>query len=198
MKYISYLIFFAFIAVLLFFLKNALEPKQEPVRILGSEMCNDCHGLKNMGDQKTPWKNSKHSGAYTVLFSTKAIDFNKANGLASPDKEEKCLKCHTTEFVLKGTEKSKSYNITEGVGCEGCHGAGSEYSAAEIMREESSFIRNGGVKGDEKTCLKCHSPKANKEKTLKDDTCPFQQTDFDYKTAFEKIKHPVSTELKNR
>ena len=36
MKYISYLIFFAFIAALLFFLKNALEPKQVPVHITDS------------------------------------------------------------------------------------------------------------------------------------------------------------------
>lgn len=196
MKYISYLIFFAFIAALLFFLKNALEPKHEPVHITGSQMCNECHGLRNIGDQMTPWKSSKHSGAYTVLFSTKAIDFNKTNGLASPEKEEKCLKCHSTEYMMKGTPKGQFFNITEGVGCESCHGAGSEYSSAEIMKEESSFIRSGGVKGDEKTCLKCHNAKGNKEKTLKEDVCPFQPDDFEYKSAFEKIKHPLSNEFK--
>lgn len=198
MKYISYLVFFAFIAVLLFFLKNALEPKQDPVHITGSQMCNECHGLKNIGDQMTPWKNSKHSGAYTVLFTTKAIDYNKANGLASPDKEEKCLKCHTTEFRFNGTAKGQFYNITEGVGCEGCHGAGSEYSPAEIMKEENSFLRNGGIKGNEKTCYACHNANGNKEKKLRDDSCPFQTEDFEYKTAFEKIKHPLNSELKNK
>lgn len=196
MKYISYLIFFAFIAALLFFLKNALEPVKEPIHLTGSQMCNECHGLKNTGDQMTPWKNSKHSGAYTVLFSTKAIEFNKVNGLLSPDKEEKCLKCHTTEYRFKSTPKGEFFNINEGVGCEGCHGPGSEYSSAEIMKEESSFIRSGGIKGDERTCLYCHNTKGNKEKTLKEDTCPFQSDDFDYKNAFEKIKHPLSLEFK--
>lgn len=196
MKYISYLVFFLFIGALLLFLKNALEPKQVPAYITGSLMCGECHQLKNIGDQQTPWKNSEHSGAYTVLFSTKAREFAEKNGLQSPDKEEKCLKCHSTEYKLKGTGKGQFYNISEGVGCEACHGAGSEYSAAEIMKDESAFTRNGGIKGDEATCLACHSKKGNKERVLKEDACPFQETDFNYKESFEKIKHPLSNEFK--
>lgn len=195
MKYISYLIFFIFIAVLLFFLKNALEPGKEEQSIIGTDKCGECHSLKNIGDQNHIWKNSKHSGAYTILFSTKAIEFNKKSSLNAPDKEEKCLKCHTTAYFLKGTVQNSTFNINEGVGCEACHGAGSLYSPAEKMKDESVFERNGGIKGDEETCLKCHNSKGNKNGELKDDACPFQLNDFLYKTEFEKIKHPVNQEM---
>jgi len=196
MKYISYLLFFLFIGVLLYFLKNALEPEKEPIVITGSDKCGECHSLQNMGEQFSVWKNSKHSGAYTILFSTKARDYASKNGLQSPEKEEKCLKCHTTEFRLSGVEKGKSYNITEGVGCEACHGAGSGYSPAEVMRDEALFTRNGGIKGDASTCAPCHNTKGSKEQVLKDDLCPFQVDDFEYKTEFEKIKHPLNKDLK--
>ncbi len=196
MKYITYFIFIAFIAALLLFLKNALEPRKEPVYLTGSEKCGECHALKNIGDQNSVWKQSKHSEAYSILLSSNAKDFASRNGLKSPETEEKCLKCHTTEISLGIKDKGQFYNITEGVGCESCHGAGSEYSSAEIMKDEHSFKSYGGNKGDESTCKPCHNQKGNREQALKDDVCPFQLNDFDYKTAFEKIKHPLNQDFK--
>jgi hypothetical protein len=196
MKYVSYLIFFAFVALLLTFLKNALEPDEEPVAITGSEKCGECHGLKVNGSQMEKWKSSRHSAAYVSLTGSKAKDFASANNLGNPEQNEKCLKCHTTEFRLSGTIKNPSYNIHEGVGCESCHGAGSLYSPAYIMKNESAFLQFGGIKGDERTCLKCHNPKGSGEQKLSDDRCPFQKNDFDYKTAFEKIRHPGTSNNK--
>jgi hypothetical protein len=196
MKYISYFIFFATIALLLFFLKNALEPVKDPLYITGSDKCNECHSLKNLGDQYSVWKKSKHSEAYSVLLSDKAKSFAVKIGINSPETDEKCLKCHSTEFSLKGTDKAKFYNIIEGVGCESCHGAGSKYSPAEIMKDENLFISFGGVVGDSRTCKPCHSDTGNKEQVLKDNACPFQQNDFDYRASLEKIKHPVNKDFK--
>jgi len=195
MKYISYLIFFLFIGLLILFLKNALEPAKEDITITGSEKCGECHSLKNLGDQNKVWKNSGHSGAYTVLFSTKAIEFNRNNSLNAPDKEDKCLKCHSTLHFLQGTIPGENFDIKEGIGCEACHGAGSLYSPAQIMKDEDAFIKAGGVKGDEQTCLKCHSVKRNRNSELKDNICPFQLNDFNYNIEFEKIKHPVNREM---
>ncbi len=192
MKYFSYFIFFAFLAALLLFLKNALEPQSESLYLTGSEKCGECHGLKNEGNQFEIWKNSRHSEAYTSLLSPKAKDFSAKSNIESPEKNTLCLKCHTTEHYVNVTEKSGFFNISEGVGCEACHGAGSKYSPAEIMKDESLFIYNGGIKGDEKSCRDCHSEKGNKEQKISEDVCPFQENDFEFKTAFEKIKHPVN------
>ena len=191
MKYISYLIFVLFIGALLLFLKNALEPTQESLYITGTVKCGECHGLKVNGNQLERWKADKHSTAFKTLSGNTARDFALANGLGDPTQNEKCLKCHTTQFSMKDVPVGEYYNISEGVGCEGCHGAGSKYSPAHIMKNEASFIQYGGTKGDEKTCLKCHNPQGSKDKKLTDDRCPFQEKNFDYKTEFEKIKHPV-------
>src|SRR5690242_15358879 len=124
MKYITYLIFIGFIVVLLLFLKNALEPKPDPVSITGSDNCGECHKLKINGDQHTVWENSKHAQAFRSLLMQKAIDFAVKNGLELPVNNKLCLKCHTTLNHLEGFPKLSTYHIEEGVGCESCHGAG--------------------------------------------------------------------------
>jgi Cytochrome c554 and c-prime len=192
MKYVSYFIFFAFLAALLLFLKNALQPQVEPLQLTGSGKCGECHGLKNEGNQYDIWKNSRHSAAYSSLLSEKAKDFSARFNLVPPEENALCLKCHTTEHFVTGVEKSGFFNISEGVGCEVCHGAGSRYTPAEIMKDENLFMHNGGLKGDEKTCEPCHSSEGNKDQKLSEEVCPFQENDFDYKSAFEKIKHPVN------
>ena len=193
MKYVTYLVFFLFVAALLYFLKSALEPREVPIVVNGSVKCGECHSLKINGNQQSVWENSKHSQAFKTLLTEKAREYAVKNNLPEPVKNEKCLKCHTTGGFLN-TGIAVTYNIEEGVGCEACHGAGSDYSPADIMKNEELFIKNGGEKGDQKTCLECHSQKANIEKKLKDDSCPFQDEDFDFKSAFEKIKHPVNKE----
>lgn len=192
MKYITYFLFVCFIAVLLLFLKNALEPKEEPVMITGSQKCGECHQLQQLGNQNKVWEDSKHSASYKSLATQKAKDYAAKNNLGDPSQNEACLKCHTTGGIWKDIERQPSYKVDEGVGCEGCHGAGSKYSPAEIMKDESLFKREGGIAGNEKTCMECHSPTANKEQKLMDDACPFQNEDFNYKSAWDKIKHPLN------
>jgi hypothetical protein len=191
MKYVTYFIFFAFVVVFLFFMKNAFEPSKEQVVVIGSTKCGECHGLKNMGDQQSVWEKSRHKTAYQTLLSEKSVEFAKSRNIETPANNELCGKCHTTAFALKEYFKANTYNLDEGVGCEACHGAGSVYYPAELHKDESEFKRNGGEIGDESTCRKCHSPKGNPEQKILDNACPFQKDDFVYKTAFEKIKHPI-------
>ena len=192
MKYITYLFFIGFIVILILFLKNALQPKQEPISITGSDKCGECHKLKINGNQDSVWENSKHSEAYKTLLSQGAMDFASKNNIEKPSNNKLCLKCHTTANHLEGTPHQSSYRLDEGVGCESCHGAGSNYSPAKIMTDNYQFRHNGGKRGDENTCLECHSVKGNKDQQLKDSVCPFQVSDFIYKTEFDKIKHPVN------
>ncbi|HJY63542.1 MAG TPA: multiheme c-type cytochrome [Ignavibacteria bacterium] len=193
MKYTSYILFGLFILASILFLKSALKPEVLPLQITGSEKCSSCHSLKNLGNQQKVWENSKHSGAYYSLLSDKARSFSHTKGMESPEQNKICLKCHTTKGILEIETVDASYNIKEGVGCEGCHGAGSWYSPAEIMKDEALFLKNNGIKGNEETCLKCHSKiAADKNGKLNESVCPFQENDFDYKPSLEKIKHPLS------
>ncbi|MCI0449039.1 MAG: cytochrome c family protein [Chlorobi bacterium] len=192
MKYISYFIFAAFIVVTLLFLRNALKPSDEPLLITGVEKCGECHKLKMLGNQLEVWQNSAHAKAYKSLLSEKASEFTAKNNLELPADNKVCLKCHTTEHFLKDFDKQPGYKTDEGVGCEACHGAGSKYSPAELHKEEEQFKKFGGIVGSEETCLKCHSPKGNKEQKVMENVCPFQLEDFVYKPALEKIKHLVN------
>lgn len=192
MKYATYFIFIAFIAVTIFFLKNALQPEAVPVTIIGSVKCGECHSLQLNGNQQAIWEYSKHSQAYKTLLTDKSTSFTSKNGLEQPQTNKLCLRCHTTQYFLEDKPVRSSYKIEEGVGCEACHGAGSKYSPDEIMKSWQLFREYGGSHGDEPTCIKCHSIKGNKEQKLTENICPFQTNDFVYKTDFEKIKHPVN------
>lgn len=192
MKYFTYFIFAAFVVVTILFLKNALQPAPETISLTGSDKCGVCHSLQISGNQQLVWQNSKHSKAYKDLLGEKAASFTTKNGLEQASTNKLCLKCHTTEFYLNNPEKQASFKIDEGVGCESCHGAGSKYSAVEVMKDPYQYRHNGGLKPDEQTCVKCHSLKGNKEHKLSNDICPFQENDFVYKTYFDKIIHPVN------
>lgn len=191
MKYASYLIFAAFITTTIIFLKNALESGDVPLQIVGSHRCAECHELLKHGNQQKVWLESKHSKAYNSLLSDKAINFSKRHSMELPQNNKLCLKCHTTKHFLNN-EIAESYRIEEGVGCEACHGAGSRYLPADVMKDETAFIKNNGVIGDEKTCLKCHSPAANKNELITENSCPFQEKDFVFKNEFEKNKHTLN------
>lgn len=194
MKYVTYLVFMAFVGVTILFLKNALQPENVPVSITGTVKCGECHSLQDLGNQQSVWETSKHAAAFKVLTGEKSTSFVTKNGLEQADKNKMCLKCHTTANFLGDKEMLSSYNIEEGVGCESCHGAGSKYSPDEIMRNWQSFKDNGGLTSGQETCIKCHNLKGNKTQAINDNVCPFQTDDFAYKTSFEKIKHPLNKE----
>jgi len=197
LKYTTYIIFILFITASILFLKTALKPEELPLQITGSVKCGTCHELKVLGNQQKWWNESKHTAAYKTLLTSKAKQFAQQKGLESPEKNELCLKCHTTIGFLKINEVDPAYNNDEGVGCESCHGAGSKYSPAEIMKEHELYVKNGGTEKYEEVCYGCHVKKIdNKIAEFDGDKCPFQEKDFDYKSSLEKIKHPLNKENK--
>jgi hypothetical protein len=149
--------------------------------IIGAPKCKMCHGKKT-GDQWTKWTESAHAGAFMTLASDEAKAIATEKGLGDPQTEAACLKCHTTHGFL-GSEvavyaKGK-YEDAEGVGCESCHGAGSEYKSKKVMQDQEASIAAGMVVPDEKTCTKCHN---SESPTFKE---------FDFAAMYAKIKHEI-------
>lgn len=197
MKYTTYIIIFLFIGASILFLKSALKPEEIPIQVTGSSKCGTCHELKVHGNQYKQWAESKHASAYKLLLSEKAKTYSQQKNLKPPESNELCLKCHTTKGFLEIEYTDPAYTGNEGVGCESCHGAGSKYSPAEIMKEHELYVKNGGIEKYEEVCYGCHVKKINKNNTeFNGDVCPFQQKDFDYKSSVEKIKHPLNKESK--
>lgn len=168
---------------------------------VGSEKCKSCHKKEEKGAQYQVWESSAHAKALETLKSEKAIATAKAKGIkGNPWESPACLKCHTTGFGTGGYElKDKAFwnpaaddregekavkrmAGLEGIGCEACHGPGSEYKSSSKMKAifagETTGAEFGFVKPNEKTCLKCHNSESPSFKG------------FDFKTYFEKIKHP--------
>lgn len=127
---------------------------------VGSDKCKVCHK-----DQYTPWEASKHSKAWSALKPEE-------------QKNAECIKCHSTDGAGKFPN----------VGCEACHGPGSEYKSPNIMNKQKWAADPAGqlklataagliAKPDEKICVKCHNKQSPN----------FQG--FNFAQMKEKIKH---------
>ena len=154
-------IVFSFIAVS--YLKS--ESGAKNFTFVGSKVCQKCHGLNEIGNQYKIWASSPHANAYKNLLTADAMEIAKKNEIASPEKDHQCLKCHATG---KGALPEI---IEEGVGCESCHGPGSEYHhisnhvnyndrangyATAVKNGMYPILWAGSLKMREKLCLSCH------------------------------------------
>lgn len=132
---------------------------------IGSKGCKECHGDDVIGNQYKIWLLSPHAKAYNILISEKAAEIAKKVEVTSPEKDYACLKCHAT-----GKGKVNTV-VKEGVGCEACHGPGSEYYKAsnhvDYSSRENGYRRGikygmypilgiASLKTRERLCLSCH------------------------------------------
>ena len=67
-----------------------------------------------------------------------------------------CLRCHVTGGG-PGAAVARTYDLMEGVGCESCHGAGSEHASAAAAPARQGPARAPLRRVDDETCLECHS-----------------------------------------
>ncbi len=147
-------------------------------KYVGVNKCKTCHKSKKSGNQFGIWKETLHAKAYETLASDKSKAKAKELGIDDPQKSEKCLGCHTTAYG-KDKQWAKSYKLSEGVGCESCHGPGSAYKKMKIMKNRDDAVKNGLMIPDEKTCVNCHNPEN-----------PFHK-EFKFDEFFKKIAHPT-------
>jgi hypothetical protein len=151
--------------------------------LIGAEKCKICH--KKNGDQWGIWEASKHAQAFTILASDAAKEVATAKGIADPQKAPECLKCHTTHAFLGSDvplDPKGKYADTEGVGCETCHGPGSEYKSMSVMKDREQAIAAGLLLQGEEHCVKCHNEESPTYKP------------FTFEERWAVIAHPVTTE----
>jgi len=132
---------------------------------VGVGVCQKCHGIESIGNQYRIWAASLHASAYVALKGGKGREIGQRAGVDSPHNDSRCLKCHTT-----GGGKREQVR-TEGVGCEACHGPGSEYfefsNHASFLDRQSAYRKAvglgmypilgvEGIKAREKLCKNCH------------------------------------------
>ena len=127
---------------------------------VGVDSCKMCHKKAETGDQYGSWQKSKHAGAYETLASDKSKEIAAAKGIDNPQGNGECLKCHVTGYGLDASRYDKKYTMEEGVGCESCHGPGSDYKNIKIMKDIEQAKANGLIIPTEETCKQCHNEKS--------------------------------------
>ena len=145
---------------------------------VGVYVCARCHKGPEFGYQFSKWRLSKHAVAYAALATPEAYAIAKKQGVkTSPQASADCLKCHTAIFTDPAGGALDSYSPYEGVGCEACHGPGSNYSPQAIMTDPRAAEAAGLRQVTRQTCLPCHENAHGKP--------------FDFDKAVEKISHPI-------
>jgi predicted CXXCH cytochrome family protein len=111
-------------------------------KYIGANGCKMCHNKPEKGAQFAQWQKTTHAQAYSKLE-----DADKKN--------DACLKCHSTAgSVSKGL--LATIKVDEGVSCESCHGPGSMYKTASVMKNKELALSKGMVEPTEATCKECH------------------------------------------
>lgn len=150
----------------------------------GARRCRTCHEAKAKGAQFTAWQGTGHAKAFAVLATEEARKVGTKAGVADPQTDAKCLKCHVTGFGAPAEKLGKKYAKEEGVTCEGCHGPGEKHLKARLSSEDAGggFVE---IPGDElvkvppeSTCKACHNEESPTFKP------------FNYADAVKQIAHP--------
>jgi YVTN family beta-propeller protein len=145
-------------------------------KYVGSGACETCHRGAAMGHQSSHWRVSRHAHAYAELSTPQAEEIARKEGVVGdPQAAPACLRCHATGGATVAGAPTFSYR--EGVGCEACHGAGSQYMVEAVMRDRVNARRAGLVADPGGTCASCHAKAHGRP--------------FDAKAALAAIAHPT-------
>jgi len=139
-----------------------------------------CHKSDSKGKQYEIWQDSKHSQAFKNLQTAEADQIAKDKGFNTPAAETPlCIKCHVLGKDIDPAELNDTFDKTDGVQCESCHGPGSEYKKISIMKDKQQAVANGLILHEDGSefCKTCHNS----------DSPTFKS--FDYNESWEKIKH---------
>jgi len=167
----------------------------------GVKVCTKCHEA-----QGESWAGTSHAKAFDSLKpNTKAEEKKKAKLDPAKDytKDKDCVGCHSTGFgKAGGYALGKDPGGPEklgSVGCEACHGPGSDYredhgtAEKKLLRAQQStprrlLVGKGQTFDYEKACAACHlNYQGSPLKGAKAPFTPFTPTvDAKYKFEFDK------------
>ena len=149
---------------------------------IGAEACGMCHKSDKQGNQLSIWQESRHSQAYFTLQTEKANQIAAEKGFETSAVETpECLKCHASGYNVDASLLGKKFKVEDGVQCETCHGAGSEYKSKKVMQNREESIKNGLIvyENPEDLCIGCHNVESP------------TYVEFVYEEMWKKIKHPI-------
>ena len=152
----------------------ALGAGEKEFEYTGAKKCKMCHSKEFKA-----WDEGKHAKAFSLLKPGEAKDA-KEKAKLDPAKDyttdKTCLPCHTVGFGKKGgyavpaagdEKAAKAAEDMQNVGCEACHGPGSEYSVfkKDLKKDKKKYkfedlSSRGMTKVDAALCQSCHNDKS--------------------------------------
>lgn len=176
----------AMLAVLVCGLSSSVSA--EDATYIGAKKCKICHSKDKMaGTHYTVWSEKAHAKAFETLGTPEAKESAAKHGIDDPQKDERCLNCHTSKASLVDAD---TITHEEGVSCEACHGPASAYLKPHAKEGYEKSVELGLIplrtmspEELEAECLRCH-----KEDPLND----FHQP-FNYEEYWAKIDHKKAT-----
>ena len=142
-----------------------------PSKYTGPGSCSSpsCHGgVQERGEtsvlqnEYSTWVvRDKHAHAFVNLTNPVGTRIAKLMGLPSPDTAPRCLACHALD--VPADQRARTFDLTDGVGCENCHGPASAWLGPHTTRgwkyekslELGLYDTRDLVRRSEK-CLTCH------------------------------------------
>lgn len=169
------------IAVLFLFVNSTAINSQVKNKYVGVNTCvGACHNTAKQGDQLLIWKESAHSRAFLNLQTYKADSIARSRGYFTLAAETpQCVKCHVLGTEIDESLLLGSFDKSQGVQCESCHGPGSEYKKLSVMKQRNKAMAKGLILHSEKEkfCIQCH----NEESPT--------YFEFDYEPMWKMIAH---------
>jgi hypothetical protein len=111
---------------------NATANTLEGPKYIGAKQCKNCHAGADKGDAFGIWEKTPHAKAFETLGTDAAKKIAKEKGIADPQKDDKCLKCHVAAFGAPAADLKKTFKVEDGVQCEACHGPGEDHFKARM------------------------------------------------------------------
>lgn len=160
---------------------------------VGSNRCKPCHSKPEVGAQFAQWESTAHANSYKTLLTDESKSIASKMGLkTTPEKSPECLICHVTgwgtasgfklDVPAEDTKAQKANDNLAAVGCESCHGPGSEYKSKKVKEAvvagEITKASVGLIDPSEAACKVCHNPKSP---TFKE---------FNWESMHASISHP--------
>jgi Cytochrome c554 and c-prime len=164
------------VLVILVFVRFALpDPARAELPVddaihLGVASCagNNCHGATERGASSSVaqneyliWsKSDKHHCAYAVLLEDRGVRIARNLGLPNATTADVCLGCHADNVAP--AKRGPRFQISDGVGCEACHGGASTWLGVHISGARHSDNLAAGLYPTEQAaaraakCLSCH------------------------------------------
>jgi hypothetical protein len=148
-------------------------------RHLGVATCagSACHGASRMGggtvrrDEYQTWqRDDRHARAYATLRSERSRKIAANLGLGDPVEARDCLVCHAD--AAPAAERGDRFQLSDGVGCETCHGAAERWLSPHTRgygshreRLAAGLYPTWEPKARAELCLSCHQGDASRPMT---------------------------------